>query len=307
MSETEKLILKTIIFYDIFNYPLTCTEIFKSLPKNETNNEYDYLAIRTTLNSTSLISCQNGYYFLTGREKIINTRFERYLIAEAKYKKRLRYIKLLSLLPNIEMIMVVNSLAYQNCPAANDIDLAIISKTGRIWTTRFFAAGILKLLRLRPRATKKKDQLCPSFFFAQDALDLENLKLDPKDIFTKYWVSQFYPVYFKNQAYHQFIEKNQWLKQKFPHLYPIFPPQKRLIQQGTFSKSIKKLFELLANLFPENFYKKFELNALPTNLKNIANQSTSVIISNQILKFHDNDIRDQVATKYYAKLSQIIN
>jgi len=87
--------------------------------------------------------------------------------------------------------MTVNSIAYLNCPDNNDIDMAIVTSKNKIWTARFFVALVLKTLNLRPTETKKKDRLCPSFFFSEEDMNLEKLKLNNEDVFTKYWVSQF--------------------------------------------------------------------------------------------------------------------
>jgi len=54
------------------------------------------LEIKQALEDSNKVSCKNGFYFLTNREKIIDLRFERYNIAEKKYTKRLKYIKLFS-------------------------------------------------------------------------------------------------------------------------------------------------------------------------------------------------------------------
>lgn len=302
MQITETNTIKTLIFFDIFNYPLTLLEIFKYI-----ENEDNILEIKQALEDSDKVSCKNGFYFLTNREKIIDLRFERYNIAEKKYTKRLKYIKLLAMLPYVKMIMTVNSIAYLNCPDNNDIDMAIVTSKNKIWTARFFVALILKTLNLRPTETKKKDRLCPSFFFSEEDMNLEKLKLNNEDVFTKYWVSQFYPVFQEENIYSKFKKDNVWLKEQMPNNLDITPPQKRSVKLNSFFRLKKKVAEKLVSLIPEKTYKKFELKNLPDNLKNMANKSTSVVITDQILKFHDNDIRPRVIKDFNEKISQTIN
>ena len=211
------------------------------------------------------------------------------------------------MLPYIKMIMTVNSIAYLNCPSNNDIDLAIVTTKNKIWTARFFVALVLKILNLRPTETKKKDRLCPSFFFSEEDMNLEKLKFNDEDIFTKYWVSQFYPVYQQKNIYQKFKQSNAWLKNQMLNNLNVVPPQKRSIKLNNFFKFKKKIIEKLASLISETTYKKFELKKLPNNLKNMANKSTSVIITDQILKFHDNDIRQRVINDFNEKISITIN
>lgn len=305
MSNLENQILKTLAFFDIFDYPLTLVEIYKYNPAIEMAGQLSLIDVKKTLDESNKIQSKLGFYFLTGRENLVDTRFERYNIADKKFKKRLRYIKLLARLPFVKMIMICNSLAYQNCPESHDIDMAIITKNGRIWTARFYVVFLLKLLRLRPTDKKKKDQLCPSFFFSQESLNLKNLKLEDDDIFTKYWVSQFYPVYAPGNIYQEFIQANSWLKTEFPNFFKIIPPKKRSVRQTAITRAFKTFFEKFISILPEKTYKKFESGALPDRLKQMANKTTSVVITDSVLKFHDNDIRSEVKKTFEQKISQL--
>ena len=314
MSNTENNVIKILTFFDIFEYPLTLLEIIKYYPGSPTPKGTEQSSVSEEVNNVTKIidklvekkkiGTKLGFYFLPNRSKLVSTRFERYNIADEKFKKRLKYIKLLAALPFVKMIMICNSLAYQNCPTSHDIDMAIVTQSGRIWTARFFVVSLLKILGLRPTDKKKQDQLCPSFFFSQDNLNLEKLKFDSGDIFTKYWISQFYPVYAPGKIYHEFINQNEWLKQEFPNLVEIMPAKKRLVRQSKFTRSTKSFFEKIVSVIPEKSYKKIESKALPSRLKEMANKTTSVVITDSILKFHDNDIRSNVKQTFEQKLNE---
>src|SRR3989339_711788 len=113
MTEIDRAILRTIIYFDLFDFPLTASEIQENLIiKNQTTLP----AILNSLNNLkTLISCDEGFYFLTDRRQqdsskgsssfasatddkrplvknsdenltLVQKRKERYLIAEEKYK-----------------------------------------------------------------------------------------------------------------------------------------------------------------------------------------------------------------------------
>jgi len=73
-KELKTAIIEVLVFFDLFNQPLTLFEIYK------------YLSIKATLpqildvleSSVDIISMKNGFYFLLGRDKIVENRFKKY-------------------------------------------------------------------------------------------------------------------------------------------------------------------------------------------------------------------------------------
>src|SRR3989339_2255006 len=91
MTPLEKSILSTISYFDIFDFPLTLMEIWKWLWSDREPHVFRLDEIRETLEESGYLQkrlgAQGGFYFLTGREGIIQTRLERYSLAELKYHK----------------------------------------------------------------------------------------------------------------------------------------------------------------------------------------------------------------------------
>ena len=66
LNELENAILKTLAFFDIFDYPLTLVEIYKWLYLPDSKNKYQLSDILDVLESGILemrIERQNGFYF----------------------------------------------------------------------------------------------------------------------------------------------------------------------------------------------------------------------------------------------------
>ena len=90
MNQLENSILKTLAFFDIFGFPLTEMEIYKWLNTDGTlmtrgwHTDDPRMAhgcslnnIRETLGQMSdKIQTKNGFYFLSGRESIIEERLK---------------------------------------------------------------------------------------------------------------------------------------------------------------------------------------------------------------------------------------
>ncbi|MEA3272700.1 MAG: hypothetical protein U9P90_03460, partial [Patescibacteria group bacterium] len=210
-------ILRTIVYFDIFNWPLRAEEIWKWL--YNTNPKCN-----PTINDILKIVQHEGDFCF---------RLKRYRFAEKKYKRALRFAKIAYFFPFIKMIAICNDLGYSNAPQKSDIDLFIITTRKKIWTARFFVTGFLKIFGLRP-GEAKNNAICPSFFIDEDNLNLEKLALknqqgeidDPHFV---YWLNQMTPILDKNKTYKKFRQSNQWIKKFLPNIYDYKPSNRRKI------------------------------------------------------------------------------
>ena len=299
MDNLKSPILKTLAYFDLFDYPLTLLEIQKWLWEEK---EEDLEKIKQTLDASPQIDSREGFYFLKGREGIVRQRKNRYVTAQKKFKKRLPYIRLLTWLPHVKAIFVVNNLAIANAGINSDIDLMIISQDNKIWTTRMFTTTLMKIFGLRPSPQKNKDQLCLSIYLTESNLDLENYKINPNDIHFTYWADQIFPIYDPNKLEKKYLNKNAWIKKQLPASFGYETAWPRTIKQSGFGKFMQSFLSLASF---ENAYKKWQIKKLPPNLKEMMNKDTRVVVNDKILKFHDNDPRAEILQKWEQKIQQI--
>ncbi|MDP2683564.1 MAG: hypothetical protein Q8P20_00765 [bacterium] len=291
MKETSKAILSTLAYFDIFDYPMTEFEIWKFLFfEQKTSEKIEYMDVRNLLLRNDLkdkVDFKDGYYFLRGRDDIINTRRRRYALAERKYMKAMRVIKVLRFFPFIKMIAVCNTLAFNNSRREADIDLFIITRRKRVWQSRFWVTGFLKIFKMRPRQDKSQDTICSTFFVDEDHLNLEKLLINENDIYLKYWIRQVVPIY-NEGIYDRFWQENSWIDNNLPNILSIDTSPRRKVKKLSWCK---RIINIIALLLPEKLFKNYQLKIMPAKLKELANQDTRVIVSDCMLKFHDNDRR----------------
>lgn len=333
MTDLEKSIFSTIAWFDIFDYPLTAWEIWKwgchgkanisvrgesfpdeemgvSAGKNQISKIKEILEKSGKLKES--ISHKNGFYFLRWRDDLIEVRKERYLLAEKKYRKLLKIAKILAHLPFVKSIAVADGLSYSNSKKEDDIDLFIITAKNRIWLVRFLSILVLKLFRARPTLANKKDKICLSFFISEEALNLNRIMLPEKgglpDVYFIYWLAWLYPIYDEG-IWQKFIEANSWIRNHLPNYFSQEPILRRKIVLkpiGRFSKRFCEKIHLgVFNDLSEKFHRWLQMKLMPQCLKKLANKTTAVIISDQILKFHDKDKREIYREKFYEKIKQI--
>lgn len=298
MTELQKSVIAAVVYFDIFDYPLTLTEVKRYLGSDIRSR---MLEVRECLYGLKdKVSEHRGFYFLRNRQEIVNTRIKRYNIAERKYKRALWVSKILSWLPHVRMIAVCNNLAYSNAHEASDIDLLIAAKAGRIWSCRFFILLILKLLGLRPRPSQTKDKICASFFVAEDNLNLESIKLK-NDVYLHYWLEQVAPIYDEN-VYDDFRRANAW---NVVRGYGADLVSRRKLRNYEIKKLWKRVSEKLFLGLDERFYRRLQMRIMPRKLKEIMNKDTRVAVNDRMLKFHENDRREYYGSLFKDRMQKI--
>lgn len=299
-----KSILAAISYFDIFDYPLTAAETWKwmfrageSEPGCSLRTVEEFLEKNEFIKS--LVDSGRGFYFLRGRENIVDLRQTRYNLAGNKFKKALRVARFLRRLPGIRMIAVCNSLAWNNASEESDIDFFIVVGPGKIWAARFWSAGFLKLFGLRPSKNGTKDRICLSFFTDEKNMNLEKISLSAPDVYLIYWISQVYPVYDVGGVYSKFIEANSWIKKYLPNFFPGAASTERQLSRCRLN------FNFLGA--GEKFFRSLQTRAMPREIREIANKDSRVIVGDSMLKFHVNDRRAEYGERWLKKLGELEN
>lgn len=291
----DETVLKTISFFDLFDYPPTRTEIWKYLVGEKMSlSETD--TIIGALITSGRLQEKNGLIFFPGREKIILLRPARYRHSCRKWRRARRWARILSGLPGALLVGIGNTLSYNNAKDESDIDFFIIVRRGCLWRTRIFAAGLAACLRLRPGPGNSRDKLCLSFFIADDNLNLEKYSI-PKitDIYLAFWIGQMLPLCAKPGIYEKFILENNWIKKILPNVF-------RQSSARATSVFWKCLFAPIA-ILPGSFLKKIQKRHFPSALREAALRNDgSVCIGDDVLKFHLNDRRTEIYNKWVRRI-----
>jgi predicted nucleotidyltransferase len=200
--------ISSLIYHDIFDYPLTPLELIRwTAGKKVKFNDLENLKIST----------KNGFLFLNGKEGSTLKRLMRKRISKRKLEKAKKAAKILSLLPTVKMIAVTGALAMNNANEESDIDFLTITKKGNLWTTRLLTMVLLKVFGIPRRKygeKSTKDKLCLNIWL--DENDLVWSKKS-RNIYTSHEISQIIPLINKDQTYEKFLSKNNWVADYWPN------------------------------------------------------------------------------------------
>jgi hypothetical protein len=240
---------------------------------------------------------KNGMIFLPGRGSIVATRESRYRHSCRKWRRARRWANIFSGIPGVMLVAIGNTLSYNNAKDESDIDFFIVVRRGNLWRARIFAAALAAFLRLRPMPGDSRDKLCLSFFIADDNLNLKKFSISgPTDIYLAYWTRQLAPLRGEVGIYERFMSENDWIKAILPNVSG----------EPAYRDSAgfwKYLFAPLAAL-PGSFLKNVQMRHLPASLREAAERSDgSVVIRDDVLKFHLNDRREEIYDKWVRRIS----
>lgn len=308
--EFREAIIKVIVFFNLFDYALTNLEIWLML-----NIKCQLREVVEALKNLKQIENKNGFYFLSGREKNIKERLNRYNFTDRKFKRARLAAKIFRFIPWIKMIAVGNLIGAHNLKDDSDLDFFIVAEHKRIWLTRFFCAGLAKFLGWRPQANNSRDKICLSFYVSEQAMDLSGLALkffppsfnkagEVIDIYFVYWLAWLAPLYDTGGVYEKLVKANARLLAGLPNWRLIEPVRRRQVKP-VLSEFYHDLIDLLiGGLEPQ--FKALQLRLLPPRLKNLMNQDNRVVINDQTIKLHANDRREEYREKYLDKINKFV-
>ncbi len=302
-SSLEEAIVRTIVYFDLFSYPLTEWEIWKWQYHGEVQSakckvqKFELIEVIKALEKSEalkqLLSFHDGFYFLQGRKELVDERKKRYVISDHKLKYVKKWLRFLQYAPFVREIAICNSLGYHNARESSDIDLFVVTDPGRIWTARFFLTGFLKLFRLRPVSGHSANGICPSFFVDAAALNMETFVLKP-DPYLLFWTTQIMPLCGSQKLIERFGAENQWVEKELPEKPFVGKHPQAKLPAMLGGVTLQRIVEFVLYAVPgsENILRSFQKHILPDRLSRLSHeQSSGVFLSDHVLKFHEQDRR----------------
>ncbi len=236
----DQKLLATIMYHDIFAYPLTQSELIK----------WEIGDIKLKAQNTNL-KFKNGFYFLEGKDGLMFKRIMSERISQKKIKLANHAAKILSKIPTIKLVALTGSLAMQNANENSDIDLMIVTSKNTLWLSRLTAYFLLKLTnsKLRtPKENNEKDKLCLNMW-----MDEGDLFIEKHNLYTAHEIAQIVPLVNKNKTYERLLESNSWIKKNWPNAVKI---QKVQIEEVKKINGLVKFLENIAFSLQYHFMKK---------------------------------------------------
>ncbi len=280
----EKAILKTLIYYDIFSFPLKAWEIHKWLIGAGSSLKQVEKTLKR-LGQESRVMSQGGYYFLPGRKSLVKERRFKEEISK-KHLVTAKYVsQLFKIIPWIKLVGISGSLAMMGSGKRDDIDLFIVTSEKRIWVSRLLLILLTSLIGLRRKRREKRrkanGKLCINLI-----LETTNLEQKKKNIYLAHEVLQMRVLWQRDEIYSEFLHANDWAFKYLPNW------KSGVLDKGQGSR-------VKSQVKPGNSFVDFlEDLAKSFQLKIMGSPDKSERIENGALYFHPEDKGVKVLEEY---------
>ncbi|MGZ9235732.1 MAG: hypothetical protein ACXW4E_09415, partial [Anaerolineales bacterium] len=194
-------VFHTLAYADIFDYPLTASEVHRYLTVAKASRE----EVARVLLDASLFAQVDDYFTLRGREHIVETRKRRAIIAAQLWPKAVRYGRMIATLPFVRMVAVTGSLAMKNADEGNDVDYMIVTAPNRLWTCRALSLLLARLANL------ESVNLCPNYLVTTNALELKE-----RSLYVAHELAQMIPLA-GMKTYREIRRLNLWIHDYLPN------------------------------------------------------------------------------------------
>ena len=313
ISNLEKAIVSTLVYHDLLDRPLTSLEILKYLDKTFLESSPSLSKLQTILEESqklkNILGQKKGFYFIKGRHKIIETRITRQKLADQKWKKIRKISKLFQILPYLRLIGITGSLTLNNTREESDLDLLLITKTGRIWTSRALTAGLVSLIGKKRHRQITKDKICLNCYLSQESLEIKP-EIKPHDLHAAYEYFRLMPLLeTKPGCFQNFKKANTWLANHFFSYNS--ESQKNNLKTVQINKSLdlfRRFFEKILDTKIGDFLEKklgqWQKNKIAKGLK-YPQADDQIVFSDQCLMFHPHSKAPRLLKDYQLKMKTL--
>jgi hypothetical protein len=239
-------ILKTLLYFSIFHYPLTKEEIF-IFSKTKTLEEVDkQLAY---LQSKNIIFQFGPYYSITNTINGVKRRELGSKKAQAIMPKAKKVSRLISKFPYVESVCISGALSkgyYDEIDG--DFDFFIITKPNRLWIAR-----TLLILYKKTVLLNSKKYFCVNYF-----ISTSHLKIAERNRFTATEIITLLPLSGK-EVFNDFINANDWTTEYFPNSKQTDLAKISTVNKPMVSKALESVFNTKIGDYFDEFFRKLTL------------------------------------------------
>lgn len=314
MTDLEKSILATVVYYDGLDFPMTVREVGRFLinpvrfGKAETAKQFqksEPIGFESVEEALPILKRGGwleemlGFYFLPGRRALYQERMERIKLAEEKWKKARRYLFWIQMVPYVEAALASGSLALGHTSEESDLDVLIVTKAGRIWSTRLLIFVLFGLMGVRRRKEQvvAPDKICPNHYITS-----RSLRIPLASLYNAQTYAHLIPVYVRgDRILEDFWRENSWVGDYLQNWERPDSYQGREVKPSLFLKTVGVVAEAILDFtlghFLEKIARKIQRRRIKTDLPG------RIALSDQQLEFHPYSVEGKILEKYNEKMA----
>ena len=286
--------MESVLYFEIFSYPMTREEISKSLaPTNENSNEFKVALDR--LVSEEMLFKVDEYYMARDNPEWVSVRRERNERAEKYLRIANRMGRLIQSFPFVRAVFISGSLSKKWMPPDGDIDFFIITEPKRLWIARTFLILFKKIFLFNSHK-----YFCVNYF-----VDLNHLEIEEKNRFTATEILTLMPITGKH-LYNEFCLANNWVTEFYPSFPSLNGHHAEPKQPGFPKRALESIFRNSLGEKLDNFFMKKTVRHWTKKFDHFDENEFNVALKSRkyVSKHHPNHFQQKVLSKHKEKLEE---
>lgn len=296
LSTLAQSIVRTLAYFDLFNYPLRKDEVYFNLQTNHVT-ETEVTEELQRLREAKVLFQTGEFFSLQNNQALVSRRIAGNKKAEGYKGIAARRARWIYQFPFVRAVMISGSLSKNYADEKTDIDFFIITAPHRLWVARTLLVLFKRIFLLNSHK-----YFCVNYF-----IDEEHLEIEEKNLFTATELSTLVPLQGLD-LYHRFIGSNAWVREMLPHtvkkITETGPGEEK---EGLLKRSLEKVLASgLGRWLEKKFmrvsqfrWQRHYRNKLSPEDFEIAFKSTAYVSKN-----HPENYQRKVMERYRAKLEE---
>jgi hypothetical protein len=207
LPKLEQNILRVILYFNVFDHPLTADEIYTYLPMRASSPAAVARAL-LSLERRSHIRSKGVFHFLaTASDRCASERTAKELRAVRRLVIARLVGRFIGLFPFVQAVMLSGELSKGVAGPASDIDFVVVAKKRRLWICRSILIAFKKIFLFN-----SKKYFCLNHF-----IDDSTLVVDARNYYSALELATLKPL-MNPELHARYLAANRWISEFFPNL-----------------------------------------------------------------------------------------
>jgi len=204
LSAGQQGVVRTLLYYHIFDFPLSAGEIFRFSPVVWRDAAELEGALHEMV-AAKLIGIDRGFHFI-GEDSHVDERRADEARARAALPRAARWSRFISRFPHVRGVAISGTLSKGVMKEGDDLDYLVFTEPERVWFCRLLLMGFKKVFLFNSHHC-----FCVNYLLAEDHLEVPD-----RDLFTAMEIAWLLPTV--NPTIHdRFLDANSWIMEYLPN------------------------------------------------------------------------------------------
>jgi len=282
-------LLKTLIYFSNFEYPLNLQEIqsYSKYNKHAVKKELDYLI------DQKIVYKFNEFYSLLNNISNVNRRIKGNTRALEIFRTANLFSKFISKFPFVRAVCISGSLSKGYFGEKDDIDYFIITSPDRIWLCKTILILFKKVFLLN-----SKKYFCINYLISTNKLNIQE-----KNRFTAIEFATLIPM-FGDDIYENLVSENLWVQDFFPNYE--FNKNEKPLPKPVIKKTIEFCLKGSVGKKLDNYCMRITKNHQKRKFKKMSSKDFNIAFkgSKDSSKHHPDNHQTRVIQKLNKKINE---